>query len=165
MSERACTVWTPAFRRPLSWLVQGTTLALSRTLGGTQARLILLPSIDVRSMQGGMTIIKLQQLLHDGFFGHEYHPDMVLSVNTGLPIVTNARMHKSEFSSMNDSLLSIPWDTDCVSARRARRRGPIGAPSFRRLSAGEMRSPSLIHVPDHLPSRRSSYRIPRPLVP
>ncbi|RPD55873.1 alpha/beta-hydrolase [Lentinus tigrinus ALCF2SS1-6] len=31
---------------------------------------------------GGQTIIKLQWLLSTGFFGQNYHPDMILSVNT-----------------------------------------------------------------------------------
>ncbi|KAF9778201.1 alpha/beta-hydrolase [Thelephora terrestris] len=31
---------------------------------------------------GGTTITKMQDLIKEGFFGDEYHPDMVLSVNT-----------------------------------------------------------------------------------
>ena len=32
--------------------------------------------------QGGPTVLKLQWLLQNGFFGAQYHPDMILSVNT-----------------------------------------------------------------------------------
>ncbi|THH19047.1 hypothetical protein EW146_g2052 [Bondarzewia mesenterica] len=39
-------------------------------------------SLATRWYDGGMTIVKLQQLLQEGFFGPECHPDMVLSVST-----------------------------------------------------------------------------------
>lgn len=65
--------------------------------------------------QGGPTILKLQWLLENGFFGVRYHPEMILSANT------------SEFSAESQSLIptshsiiTISGHTACVS----RRRGP-----------------------------------------
>lgn len=38
-------------------------------------------------IQGGPTITKLIWLMREGFFGEEAHPDMVLSITSGIQII------------------------------------------------------------------------------
>lgn len=120
-------------------------------------------AIDVRlvlafdsatNMQGGQTIIKLQWLLATGFFGRRYHPDMILSINTG----TWVRWSVTVVTSSCGCVVSAPFrGTQLVYALGEETQH---APRVRPFSAGDLLAKG-VHMAAYLSPILPSFLDPR----